>query len=229
MPKKDEVQEEVSKMKNLQLKRLNDKDRTLNLPMWYGNRTMEAMFMHVMAILDAIKKHYHFKDYNKAQAAYVEQKEAVKLAKDSLSFLDRASKGSGKSRKTLKTAKEAKGKSKKANGTTEVPKNPMWVTFQANLEKAKKAAEDAKGTMTVAANQMFAFYANLLTFEVKYALNKISKEQMEATCMWMYKASLRKPQGEYPANCSTIACCFTFSPCFPSTRLSKKSTTSQMY
>jgi hypothetical protein len=39
----------------------------------------------------------------------------------------------------------------------------MKATFQANLEKAKKAAKDAKGTMTAAASQMFAFYANLLS------------------------------------------------------------------
>ncbi len=37
MPKKDEVQEKVSKVKNLQLKILIDKDTTLNFPVWYGN------------------------------------------------------------------------------------------------------------------------------------------------------------------------------------------------
>ena len=52
----------------------------------------------------------------------------------------------------MNKAKEAKAESKEANGATEVPKDPMKVTFQANLEKAKKAAEDAKGTMTAAAS-----------------------------------------------------------------------------
>jgi hypothetical protein len=51
------------------------------------------MLMHVMATLDAIKKCGRFKAYNEAQATYVEQKEAVKLAKASLSLLDRTSKG----------------------------------------------------------------------------------------------------------------------------------------
>jgi hypothetical protein len=56
VPEKDEVQEDVSKMKNLQLKALIDKLTTLNFPMWYGNRNNEAMLMHVMVTLDAIKK-----------------------------------------------------------------------------------------------------------------------------------------------------------------------------
>jgi hypothetical protein len=135
--------------------------------------------MHVMAVLDAIKKRGHFKDYNEAQAAYVEQKEAVKSAKTSQALLDRASKGSEKLRKNLKKAKEAEAKSKEANGATEVPKDPMRATFQANLEKAKKAAKDAKGAMTAAASQMFAFYANLLLVEGKSAWNKIVVEQMK--------------------------------------------------
>jgi hypothetical protein len=129
VPKKDEVQEEVSKMKNFQLETSIDKDTTLNFPVWYGNGTKEAMLMHVTATLDAIKKGGHFKAYDKAQAAYAEQKELVKLAKASLSLLDGASKRSGKSRKTSKKAKEAKGKSKEANGATKVPKDPMRETF----------------------------------------------------------------------------------------------------
>ncbi len=59
--KKDKVQEEVSKMKNLQLNTSVDKDTTLNFPVWYSNGTREAMLMHVMATLDAIKKYGHFK------------------------------------------------------------------------------------------------------------------------------------------------------------------------
>jgi hypothetical protein len=39
VPKKDEVQEEVSKLRNLQIKTLLEKDTTLNFPVWYKNRT----------------------------------------------------------------------------------------------------------------------------------------------------------------------------------------------
>jgi hypothetical protein len=34
--------------------------------------------MHVTVVLDAIKKRGHFKDYEDAQKAYVEKKEAAK-------------------------------------------------------------------------------------------------------------------------------------------------------
>jgi hypothetical protein len=105
--KKDEVQEEVSKMTNLQIKMSIKKDTTLNFPVWYNNRTKEAFFMHVKAVLDAIRKRCHFKDYKNAQKAYVEQKEAVKSAKTGLALLDRNNKELGKSSKKLKKAKEA--------------------------------------------------------------------------------------------------------------------------
>jgi hypothetical protein len=143
--------------------------------------------MHVTAVLDAIKKCGHFKDYKDAQKAYVEQKEAVKSAKTGLTFLDGASKGLGKSSKKLKKAKEAKvnakeaeAKSKEANGATEVHKDPMKANFKANLEKAKKAAKDAKGTMTAAASEMFVFYSNLLSPKSKYAWNKIVIKQTKS-------------------------------------------------
>ncbi len=48
------------------------------------------------------------------------------------------------------------------------PRCPMRATFQANLEKAKKAVEDAKGMMTATASQMLGFYANLLSVKAKH-------------------------------------------------------------
>jgi hypothetical protein len=77
-----------------------------------------------------------------------------------------------KSNKTLKKAKEAKG-------VIEAPDNNMRATFQVNLAKAKSATENTKGAMNAAANKMFAFYANLLSVEVKYTWNKIVEEQTE--------------------------------------------------
>jgi hypothetical protein len=180
VPEKDEVQEEVSKMKNLQIKTSIEMDTTLNFPVWYNNKTKEAFLMHVTMVLDGIKKRGHFKDYKEAQKAYVEQREAVKSAKAGLALLDGASERSGKLSENLKEAKDAEAKSKEANGATEVPKKPMKANFQANLEKAKKAAKDAKGAMTSAASQMFAFYANLLSVKSKYAWNKIMVEQTES-------------------------------------------------
>jgi hypothetical protein len=189
VPIEDEVQEEVSKMKNLQIKTLLKKNTTLNFPVWHDNGTKEAFLMHARAVLDAIKKHGHFKNYKKAQNAYVEHKQVVKSAKASLSLLDRTSEGLGKLHKSKKAKKaevkanEAKAMPKEAKGATKVPKDPVKANFQANLEKAKKVAKDAKGAMTTATRQMFAFYANQFSPESKYTWNKnkIVVEQMEAT------------------------------------------------
>ncbi len=123
MPVKDEVQEEVSKMRNLQIKMSIEKDTTLNFPVWHNNGTNKAFLMHVKAVLDAIKKRGHFKDY-KAQKAYVEQKEVVKSVKAGLALPDRTSKGLGTSNKKSKKAKEAKAKSEEAMEQPRCPKTP---------------------------------------------------------------------------------------------------------
>jgi hypothetical protein len=164
VPVKDEVQEEVSKMQNLQIKTLLEKVTALNFPVLHKNGTREAFLVHVTAVLDAIKKCGHFKDYEKAQNAYAEHKQTVKSEKAGLALLNGSSKGSGKSRKAKKAkakakeakakAKEAKAKAKEAKGATKVPKGPMKAAFQADLEKAKKAAKDAQGAMTAAAREM---------------------------------------------------------------------------
>jgi hypothetical protein len=70
-----------------------EKDTTLNFPVWHNNGTKESFSMHVTAVLDAIRKHGHFKDYKKAQKAYVEHKQAVKSARASLALLDGTRKG----------------------------------------------------------------------------------------------------------------------------------------
>jgi hypothetical protein len=55
--KKDKVQEEVAKLRNLQIKILLEKGTTLDFPVWHENGTREAFLMHVTAVLDAMKKH----------------------------------------------------------------------------------------------------------------------------------------------------------------------------
>jgi hypothetical protein len=77
VPTKDEVQEEVAKLRNLEIKTTIKIDTTLNFPVWHKNGTREAFLMHVTAVLDAIKKHGHFKDYNKAQKEIDAAKKAI--------------------------------------------------------------------------------------------------------------------------------------------------------
>jgi hypothetical protein len=105
--------------------------------------------------------------------------------------------------KAKEAAKEAKAKTpetnaeiKEAKGATKVPQNPMKAGFQADLEKAKKAVEDAKGAMTAAPSEMFAFYSNLLLPESKYLWNKIVSKQTESNpFVNLQGVSLEGPRG----------------------------------
>ncbi len=81
IPKKDKVQKEVAKLQNLQIKTSLKKDTTLNFPVWHENGTGEAFLMHVTAVLDAMKKRGHFKDYGRAQKAYEEAKKAAEFCR----------------------------------------------------------------------------------------------------------------------------------------------------
>jgi hypothetical protein len=109
--------------------------------------------MHVTVVLDAIKKRGTFKDYQKAQKAYMEAKKAVELAEAGLALLNGTSAGAKKNRKktalakTKEAAKEALAKSPETKSETkeveeapEVTKDTMKASFQADLEKAKKAS-----------------------------------------------------------------------------------------
>jgi hypothetical protein len=72
---------------NLQIKTSLKKDTTLNFPVWHENGTSEAFLMHVTVVLDAMKKHGHFKDYDRAQKAYEEAEKAAELAEAGLALL----------------------------------------------------------------------------------------------------------------------------------------------
>ncbi len=72
MPVRDEVQNEVSKMRNMEIKTTIEKDTTLNFPVWQENRTRKGFLMHVTAVPNAIKKCGHFEDCNKAVWKYKE-------------------------------------------------------------------------------------------------------------------------------------------------------------
>jgi hypothetical protein len=196
-------------MKNLQIKTLLKNDTTLNFPVWHNDGTQEAFLMHVTVVLDAIKKCGTFKDYKKAKKTYVEAKRAVELVEAGLSLLDITSTGWKKNRKKKASAKakeatremeaktqETKSDTKEAKGATKVTKGTMKACFQADLEKAKKGVEDAKGVMTAAASQMFVFYSNLLSPESKYSWNKIVSEQTESDLFVnLQGVSLEGPRG----------------------------------
>jgi hypothetical protein len=191
IPKKDKVQLDVSKLRQVQIKTSLENDTTLNFAVWQENGTCEAFLMHVTAVLDAMKKRGHFSKYDKAQKAHEKAMKAAELAKAELALLEGTSKESSMRKlKKLAKAKEATEEAlAKAQGTKPAPQEAvialvapddlMQAGFQADLEEALQAQETAQGTMTAAASLMFAFYLNLLSPESKYVWNKIVIRQTE--------------------------------------------------
>jgi hypothetical protein len=92
VPEKDKVQDEVSKMRNMEIKTHIEKDTTLNFPVWQKYRTRKGFLMHVTAVLDAIKKRGHFVDYDKAAFMCKDANEAIASARAGLSLLEESEK-----------------------------------------------------------------------------------------------------------------------------------------
>jgi hypothetical protein len=189
VPMKDEVQEEVSRLRNLKIKTTIKKDTTLNFLMWQENGTWEAFLMHVMAVLDAIKKHGHFYSYKRAEKVHKEARKAVESARAGLALLNgtgtkskrfHKKKAREAAEKALSKAQDSKSEAREAKEASEVNDNSMKAGFLHDLEKAKQAQSTAKGAMTAAASKMFSFYSNLLSPESKYLWNKFVGEQMES-------------------------------------------------
>ncbi len=187
IPTKDEVQDEVVKLRNLEIKTMIKKDTTLNFQVWCKNGTRKAFLMHVTAVLDAIKKHGHFYNYEKAVKDHKESMKAIESARAALSLLDGPGTKAKKLRKKIKEVKkdatakvqDFKSDAKEAEDAPEAD-DKMKAGFLGDLEKAKQSQRTAKGAMIVAANKMFAFYLNLFSPDCKYAWNKIVSEQTES-------------------------------------------------
>ncbi len=191
VPVKDEVQDEVARMRSMEIKTMIEKDTTLNFSVWQENGTRKAFLMHVTAVLDAIKKRGHFDDYEKAAWNYKEAKEAVESTRAGISLLEESVRKANKEKKKTKDkakegknvapakAPESKSAAKEAK-VAPVVDDQIKASFSSDLEKAKQSQRIAKGAMTVAASKMFLFYSNLLSPESKYAWNKIVSEQTES-------------------------------------------------
>jgi hypothetical protein len=186
---KDEVQEEVARLRNLKIKTTIKKDTTENFPVWHKNRTREACLMHVTAVLDAVKKRGHFYDYKKAEKVHKEARKAVESARAGLALLDGTGtkskwfckkKAREAAEKALAKAQDTESEAREAKEALEVNKNSMKAGFLDDLEKAEQAQSTAKGAMTAAASKMFLFYSNLLSPESKNLWNKIVGKQIES-------------------------------------------------
>jgi hypothetical protein len=162
VPTKDEVHEEVAKLRNLEIKTTIKKDTTLNFLVWHENRTREAFLMHVTAVLNLIKKRGHFLDYEKAEKVHNEAKKAVESARAGLSLLDGTGaksrrfckkKAKEATKKALAKAQDSKSEAREAKEASKVNNDSMMAGFLEDLEKAKQAQNSAKGAMTTAASK----------------------------------------------------------------------------
>jgi hypothetical protein len=106
VPTKDKVQDEVAKLRNLEIKTTIKKDTTLNFPVWHKIGTHEAFLMHMIAVLNATKKRGHFNDYKKAAKDHKKLRKGIESARADLSLLDRT--GAKAKRLPKKKTKEAK-------------------------------------------------------------------------------------------------------------------------
>jgi hypothetical protein len=134
VPTKDEVQEEVARLRNLEIKTTIKKDTTRNFLVWHKNRTREAFLMHVAALLDEIKKCGHFYDYEKAEKVQKEARKAVELARAGLALLDGngtkskrfcKKKAREAAEKALVKAQDSKSEAREAGEALEVNNNSM--------------------------------------------------------------------------------------------------------
>jgi hypothetical protein len=189
VPTKDEIQEEVSRLRNLEIKTMTKKDTTLNFLVWQENGTREAFLMHVMAVLDGIKKRGHFYNYKKAEVVHKKAKKSIESSRAGLSLLNSIGtkskqfckkKAREATEKALAKAPDSKSEAREAKEASEVNNNSMKAGFLDDLENAEQAQSIAKGAMTAAASKIFSFYSNLFFLESKYSWNKIVGKQTES-------------------------------------------------
>ncbi len=129
-------------MRNLKIKTTIKKDTTLNFPVWHKNRTREAFLMHMMAVLDAIKKCGHFKDYKKVERVHEEAKKAVESTGAALSLLNGTrtkakrfckKKAREAAEKALAKAHNSESEAKEAGEASKVNNNSMKAGFLDDL------------------------------------------------------------------------------------------------
>jgi hypothetical protein len=106
VPVKDEVQDEVARMRSMEIKTTIKKDTTLNFSVWQENGTCKAFLMHVTAVSNAIKKRGHLDDYRKAAWEYRKAKEAIESARAGLLLLGESMRKSSKEKKKTKEGKK---------------------------------------------------------------------------------------------------------------------------
>ena len=106
----------------------------LTFPIWQGNGTRKAFLMHVIAVLDTIKKRGHFGDYDKAALKYQEAREAIESARAGLTLLEDTAKKASKEKRKKQKEKLKEGE-KTTEGEDETPKATTKVGYRRQLPR----------------------------------------------------------------------------------------------
>ncbi len=217
IPKKDKVQEEVAKLCQLQIKTSLEEDTTLNFALWQDNGTREAFLMHVMAVLDAMKKRGHFSNYDKVQKVHKEAAKAAELAEAGLALhkgtleksskckLKKLTKAKEAAKEALSKAQETKPETKEAVEASASTEYSIKAGFQVDLEKAMQAQETAQGAMTTAATLMLRSSQICFLPRASTRGTRLSSSRRKAAHVSTFKVSHWKAQGERLASHLTIA------------------------
>jgi hypothetical protein len=164
---------------------------------------------------EAIKKKGYFKSFEDHSDEYSEKRGKVRELKNQLVALKEALAAQPQDLK--ETTVEADNKSSTA----------LHAKTKAELKLAVEAVVDAAMKRDKAVEDMFQLYVNLLSVDARYAWNKIVQEQTEADPYTDLQGLTRKGPRECHASLSMTVSCSTFSLCSPTTRQSRRGTTSR--
>ena len=173
---------------------------------------MKTFLIHVGSAQEAIKKKGYFKSFEDHSEDYSKKRGKVKELKNQLVALKEALAAQPKDPK--ETTVEAANESSAA----------LCAETKADLKIALEAVAEAVTQRDKAAADMFQLYANLLSVNARYAWNKIV---LRPTPTRISKGLPERGPGESHASLSRTVSCSTFSPCFPTTRQSRRGTTSR--
>ncbi len=138
VPVKDEVQDEVARMRSMEIKTTLEKDTMLNFAVWQENGTREAFLMQLTAVLEAIKKRGHLDNYEKAAGQYEKAKEAVETARARLSLLQESVRKASKEKKKTKEGEKVAPAKAPAKAPEPVSVLDVWLCHLATTRVVAK-------------------------------------------------------------------------------------------
>jgi hypothetical protein len=222
MPEKDPVQETVSALKSDQsLKTTIREDAELHLLIWHCG-AHEAFLMNVSMAIDGIEKRGTFKAHKEACEVYVEQHEAAKQAKAALAILNATM---SKGEKTSKKASEkASQKTKEGTALADAP-NLEPHSIRLTTRKPNPPQRPPRTSAKPLLPRWFSSMRTYCLWMPSSRGTRFSRSRWRLIHSRIFKACPGKARGDFRVSNSTTASCYTFSPCFQTMRLRKKSTT----